>query len=229
MTTHRKPSTRRGGVAAALLAAGVLLAGCANDPDAPVKFGPEDNRVGVERTLYRHTVDFTADSAEATDSERAALERFLAESGADRNATVLVTAANAGGDLAERRRQAVIRMLRRQGFDPRHTDPLLDDHAAPTSDVLVRIARYHVVLPDCPDHSRTMISDHTNLGSSNYGCATNRNLGLMVANPRDLLRGRDMGPVEGERTAYPVRRYREGQRWVPANAAGTTESPGGGE
>lgn len=218
-------SLRRAAIAAALLALAGGAAGCANEPGAPATYTPEDNRVGVERTLYRHTVDFPAGAQQPNASERAALERFLAQSGADRNATVLVTAADAENGLGERRRQVVVRLLRAQGFNPRRTDPLLDAHQAPGSDVLVRIARYHVVLPDCPDHSRTMVSDYRNLGSSNFGCATHTNLGLMVANPRDLLRGREMGPVSGERTARPVRLYREGFRWVPASEAGEVEGP----
>ena len=44
--------------------------------------------------------------------------------------------------------------------------------------------------------------------SSNFGCANERNLGLMVANPADLLRGREPGPADGDFAAFGIQRYR---------------------
>ena len=227
MTTISKaPARRAWTLAAAVVLAGVALSACEYAGGTPPKFGPDANKLGVERTLYRHTVAFPGGDARLPDGERAALERFLADTGADRSATVLVTAADPA-DLALQRRQQVVRFLRSRGYDPRRADPLLDDHPAPGSDVLVRVARYHVVLPECGDHSRSMISDNSNLPASDFGCSTYRNLGLMVANPRDLLRGRDLAPAEGERVANPVRHYRRGDRWVPGDANGKTETPDG--
>lgn len=235
MTVTATAFRRRLGLAAALLAAGMLLGACSYPTGTPQNFGPQANKLGVERTLYRHTVDFGAESAELAGGERVALDRFLAESGADRNATVLVTAAPTADGLSETRRLAVVRELRARGFDPRSSDPLLDRHPSSASDVIVRIARYHVVLPECPNYGRTMTGDNSNLPSSNFGCANRRNLGLMVANPRDLLRGRDMGPVAGERLARPVELYRQGKSYTPivpgdgvgADAAASGESAQG--
>lgn len=45
----------------------------------------------------------------------------------------------------------------------------------------------------------------------NLGCSTARNLAAMVAQPRDLLVGRDPGPEDGQRGAAATRRYRLGQ------------------
>jgi pilus assembly protein CpaD len=231
---HLPKRLRAAGLSAAV-AAGGLLAGCGYPTHQPDTVGPEAHQLGVERTLYRHDLAFTGDGAELSAGERAAFDRFLRSTGADRQATVLVATDPAGGALAERRRQLVVRMLRQRGFDPRASDPLLTSARPGDGDVLVRVARYHVVLPDCPDHSRTKLSDNTNLGSSNFGCADRRNLGLMVANPRDLLRGRDMGPVSGQRLAIPVRDYHDGRSYHPteigdaqgADAAANAESSSG--
>jgi pilus assembly protein CpaD len=228
---QRRPTA---GLSAAILA-GALLAACGYPTTPPEAVGPAAHKLGVERTLYRHDVAFPGESTELAGSERAALDRFLRSTGADRQATVLVATSPASGAVAERRRQQVVRLLRQRGFDPRSSDPLLDSAQPSAADVRVRIARYHVVLPECPNFSRTKTSDNSNLPSSNFGCADRRNLGLMVANPRDLLRGRDMGPVSGARTSIPVRDYHDGRSYQPgflgddkgANVAADEEASGG--
>lgn len=235
MTRRDRHPLRTAGLAAALAAA-ALAAGCSFPvtPPEPGTVGPQAHKLGVERTLYRHDVTFPGDSAELPAGERAALERFLRDTGADRQATVLV-ATDRTDPLAERRRQQVVRQLRRNGFDPRASDPLLDSARPGDGDVLVRVARYHVVLPECPNYARTTTGDNSNLPASNFGCADRRNLGLMVANPRDLLRGRDMGPVSGARTAIPVRDYHDGRSYHPtvpndgagADGAANSEAAGG--
>ncbi len=234
MARDHSKRLRTGGLSAAI-AAGALLAACGYPTTPPDAVGPQAHKLGVERTLYRHDVAFPGESAELSGSEQAALDRFLRSTGADRQATVLVATAPAAGEVGDHRRQQVVRLLRQRGFDPRLSDPLLDSAQPGAGDVLVRIARYHVVLPDCPNYSRTGTSDNSNLPSSNFGCADRRNLGLMVANPRDLLRGRDMGPVSGARTSIPVRDYHDGRSYHPAflnddkgaNVAADEEASGG--
>ena len=195
-----------------LAALGVLLAGCSLPTPPPERIAPEKNEVKVERTLYSHIVDFERGEQNFTPGARQSLEQFLRESGADRHATMVVTAApTVPGELAERRRDAALRFLREKGFRPKSEDDLLDPHPVAEADVLIRVARYHAVLPDCPDYSRTIIGGFHNLPSSNFGCAYNRNLGQMVANSRDLLRGRDLAPADGERQSATIRAYREGE------------------
>lgn len=188
----------------------VALAACGLEKGPPRQMAPDSNRVQVERMLYRHVVDFPAQARRPGESERRALQRFLGETGADRDATVVVTAG--AGEAAQARGQSVVRMLRRMGFRPRPADPLLDPKPAARGQVLVRVARYHAIPPECPDYTRPRVGDVYNLPSSNFGCATNRNLGLMVSNPRDLLRGRDLAPADGERQARTIEHYRSGRK-----------------
>lgn len=198
-----------------LAALGVLLAGCSFPTSPPEEIAPEKNQVEVERTLYSHIVEFERGDHELTAAARQRLQQFLRESGADRHATMVVTAApTVPGELAERRRDTAVRFLREKGFRPKPEDDLLDPHPVAEADVLIRVARYHAVLADCPDYSRTVIGDYHNLPSSNFGCAYHSNLGLMVANPRDLLRGRGLAPADGERQSATIRAYREGE--IPA-------------
>ena len=73
------------------------------------------------------------------------------------------------------------------------------------------LERYLVTLPPCPDWSRQSGTDFANLPHSNFGCATETNLGLMVAEPRDLVRGRGLAPADGVQQAEGIVRYRTGK------------------
>lgn len=55
--------------------------------------------------------------------------------------------------------------------------------------VRVVITRNTASVPGCPDFSRDGSAEFEASTSSNYGCATNRNLAAMIADPGDLVRG----------------------------------------
>ena len=75
-------------------------------------------------------------------------------------------------------------------------------------DLAVIVERWVALAPDCPDWSRANVLGDSNLKSSNFGCATRRNLMRQVADPRDLVRGRDLAPVPPATAAGAVERYR---------------------
>ena len=55
--------------------------------------------------------------------------------------------------------------------------------------------------------------------ASNFGCATETNLGLMVVDPGTLVRGQPMGPADGEAQAKSIKDYREGNAVAPASVS----------
>jgi pilus assembly protein CpaD len=73
------------------------------------------------------------------------------------------------------------------------------------------LERHLVQLPPCPDWSRESGLDFSNLPGSNFGCATQTNLGLMIDNPSDLARGRKLAPASGIHAADGIVRYRTGE------------------
>jgi pilus assembly protein CpaD len=68
-----------------------------------------------------------------------------------------------------------------------------------------------VTPPDCPDWTRSGAADFTTQAATNFGCATTTNLGLMVADPGDLVRGRPAPSADGEAATLGVQRYRTGK------------------
>jgi pilus assembly protein CpaD len=67
--------------------------------------------------------------------------------------------------------------------------------------IRVVVSRRQAVVPGCPNWSRPAVPDFQNRSMSNYGCAVNSNLAAMVANPDDLVRGREGAPTTDTRSA----------------------------
>ena len=114
------------------------------------------------------------------------------------------------GATAQLQRRAVAAALSRYGVSP--TAALPTEGAAATPGVVtVVVARYVVTPPPCPDWSRKPSSDGENQTSSNFGCADAYNLGLMVADPRDLVNGHELAPADGDAATLSIQRYRDGK------------------
>jgi len=66
-------------------------------------------------------------------------------------------------------------------------------------------------LPQCGEWQWEPNADFGNRDmSNNFGCATQRNLGLMIQNPADLVRPRDASGRDGNRAVDVLDKYRKG-------------------
>ena len=184
----------------------------------------------VDRAEYRHSVYFPTDRAAIPASERARLLSFLEtvrpggrdsirlEGHADERATELYNI-----ELAARRNERVEALLEQVGLGDVHITTVAYGEAVPAVPstgpaawrlnrrVELVLERHLVTLPACPDWSRESGTDFSNQPHSNFGCATQTNLGLMVAEPKDLVRGRTLAPADGVHQAEGVVRYRTGK------------------
>jgi pilus assembly protein CpaD len=197
-----------------LLAAAMLVTGCT--PDAarwtPVE-APKQNK--VEFVAMPHQVRFAPNAAVPANGEEKALADFLG--GIERNYGDQITidagphSGNAAADaLTAKRIDTVAAMLRKLGVRAQVASRPSVDGALARDGVVVTVGRYVVTGPNCPDRSKPESDDYTNTTQSNYGCATVTNLGLMVANPGDLLMGNTPGPADGDYMAKGVQNYRAG-------------------
>ena len=88
--------------------------------------------------------------------------------------------------------------------------------------IRVVASRSSASVPGCPEWSDPGIDSPVRTGT-NYGCAINSNLAAMIANPDDLVHGRD-GTGQGSATTAgrAIRTYRErqptGTQPLPANS-----------
>lgn len=96
------------------------------------------------------------------------------------------------------------------GADPRRIYRLNEigfDYKDQWADVEIIAKRYVATAPSCPDQTRPEAGDGNNENSSNFGCATAAALALSVADPRDLVRGREPAPASGPHEVGAITRY----------------------
>ena len=74
--------------------------------------------------------------------------------------------------------------------------------------VFVSFRAYKVKIPECGNFTSKTTPNWTNRRHSNYGCATRRNLGLMVKDPGDLEKAQPMPGGSGERMGDAVSGYK---------------------
>lgn len=77
--------------------------------------------------------------------------------------------------------------------------------------VTLSYMRYEVALPICGDWTSSPTYDPYNEVHSNFGCANQRNIGLMVADPADLAHRREPAPTDAQNAGRVVQKYRAGQ------------------
>jgi pilus assembly protein CpaD len=96
------------------------------------------------------------------------------------------------------------------------------------SSVRVVVARRRAVVPGCPNWSVASQPDWDNKTMSNYGCAVNSNLAAEIANPEDLVHGREGSSVtDAETASRAIDMYRS---TAPSGTKGLQDvSPKGGK
>ena len=85
------------------------------------------------------------------------------------------------------------------------------------------MSRYTVTAPECPAWDDLLENYVSNAPTIPLGCANNRNLNLMVEDPRDLLVGRATGPTDANREVKAIERYME-DKVKPLPETNTTSS-----
>ncbi|MBL4690723.1 MAG: hypothetical protein JKY68_04575, partial [Rhodospirillales bacterium] len=87
--------------------------------------------------------------------------------------------------------------------------------------VTLSFSAFKVKLSECGDFTSKTTPNWTNRRHANFGCATRRNLGLMIQDPGDLKQARTMSPGDGRRAVGVISGYQSG---AAAPEATTTEA-----
>lgn len=221
-----------------------LLTGCAPEVSnwTPAE-SPKENQ--VDRAVFAHTIVYPAHADALGDREKKKFYQFLKDV-IQSPLAVNVTIEEFGG-RSEKRVKDIERELLRYGIP--HDLIVIDydgmeepyaykgahkkGRASVGSGVKVIIERFVVIPPSCSNFSQQIGDAQQAYAHSNYGCATEANLGMMVANPRDLLRGRERAPYNGAVMAAGVNRYRRDDIKPILQVSTTTpvqptQQPGGG-
>lgn len=214
---------RRVHIAATFLIAS-SLAGCASGPSGPVTARNNPSLYSVHQPVVARNdfmldLDASGDSLSVAESARLAawLETIELQYGdrlyVDEPRDYPAAGARAGvaslvGEYG---------MLLQPG-----AAPVVQGAIAPGT-IRVVVSRASASVPTCPDWGEDQVAP-TVRTSSNYGCATNSNLAAMIADPNDLVVGREGNVDRSSQTANrAVRVYRDRAQ---TGASGTVTSPG---
>jgi pilus assembly protein CpaD len=160
------------------------------------------NQLQVAGSTSTVALAFAPGSARIAPAQGARIDQLVA-TGAIRPADRVAIAAAGPPSLAAAREAAVSSRLLRWGIVA-EAQPLA---GVPANRAVITVGHYAVTLPPCPNWSQPRANDFTNAPTSNFGCATAVNLGLMVASPGDLVAGRTLAPADGKPAAAAVDRY----------------------
>lgn len=218
----------------ALFCLALATAGCAGDPERDPNAQAVADAVNTvfyrgkwqqvpataenqaETIIFEQRVSFPQQGAALDQAARRAIDRLLEEAAPAAGSLIALSVPGDRGDpatldrLTLRRLEAVRMQLANRGYESAlatsaqaRVAPLNDDELGLT------VTRVMAILPDCtqPQPLEPARPDFT----GGFGCSSAYNLGVMIADPADLERGRALDPADAERASAAVRRYRLGE------------------
>jgi pilus assembly protein CpaD len=190
-----------------VIAAALLVSACA---PMGATWSPAESpkAISVEIAAESYVVKLDAKAGALLTGEREELQQYLAHFGD--LATVEFAIRRTRQGLSPAALVPVEKELIAMGADPARIfrrSEIGVSYEGQRADVEIIAKRYIATAPACPDWSHPDTLDNQNLNGSNFGCATASSLALQVADPRDLTRGREMGPAPGKHAVGAVTRY----------------------
>jgi len=83
-------------------------------------------------------------------------------------------------------------------------------HAGTGNIVTLSFNAYKVTVHECGNFTSKTTPNWTNRRHANYGCATQRNIGLMVQDPGDLKKAQTVTGADGDRAVRTISGYKTG-------------------
>lgn len=180
-----------------LLAAAMSLGAC-----GPVNRGLESvNQPVVQRTDYVFDV---SGSGGLNSAEEKRLADWFDALGLGYGDRVSIDSRNGDAGM----RDAIAIVVARYGLLLSDTAPVTQG-SDQLSGVRVVVSRSSASVPGCPNWRRASQPEFAASTMSNYGCATNSNLAAMVADPADLVQGREVNGNDPLTITRAISTYRE--------------------
>ncbi len=168
----------------AIVLAAAMLAGCQHTPyDLPDRGLSAVNVPVVTRSDY--ALDLAAPDGSLPSSEQARLDSWFRSLQLSYGDAIYVD-----GPYADGAREGVARVAGQYGMMLSAGAPVTQG-AVPPGSIRVVVSRARAEVPNCPNWSVPSNPNYNNRNMSNYGCAVSSNIAAMIANPDDLLHGRE--------------------------------------
>ena len=192
-----------------VIALGSALAAC-NTPDQPDRGLSSVNVPVVTNADY--TFDAAAPGGALAPGEVERLNGFFQALGVGYGDTVFVD-----GAYGEAARTQVAEVAGRYGLLVQAGAPVTAGYVQPGT-IRVVVSRRRANVPNCPNWSVPAQPNFNNRSMSNFGCAVNSNMAAMIADPVDLIHGREgTGVGDAATAAKAIELYR---RTAPTGAKG---------
>ena len=195
----------------ALLALATALAGCThNQPSDEMRGVSAVNVPVVTRSDY--ALDVAAPGGTLPSQEAARLDGWFHSLQLGYGDVIYVDGPDAYGA-----RDDVARVAAKYGMLVSNGAPVTAGAVAPGS-VRVVVSRTRASVPGCPNWDVPSQPNFDNAQITGFGCTVNSNIAAMVANPEDLIHGREgSGVVDARSSAKAVDTYRKAN---PTGAGG---------
>ena len=189
----------------AILVVAAALGACSHTAqDLPDRGVAAVNVPVVTRADY--VFDAAAPGGRLAPGEAARLDGWFRGLGLGYGDTIYVDGAYSGEAMDD-----VARVAGNYGMLVSPGAPMTAGPVSPDS-VRVVVARNRAEVPNCPNWSEPAQPNYNNRMMSNFGCAVNSNLAAMVANPEDLVHGREgTGVGDAVTAAKAVGIYRKAE------------------
>jgi pilus assembly protein CpaD len=186
----------------AFLIVTAALAGCMHQPSPVPEAGIAPVNVPVvSRADY--AFDAAAPTGSLPASEAGRLEGWFAGMGLRYGDTIYVD-----GPYADGARAQIAEIAGRYGMMVSPGAPVTPGAVAPGT-VRVVVSRTVASVPNCPNWERPSQPNYNNKSMPGLGCSVNSNLAAMIANPEDLVHGREgVGILDTATAAKAVNTYR---------------------
>ena len=171
----------------ALIIIAASLTACQHVPYDQPERGVEIVKAPVV-TRQDFALDLAAPDGSLPSSERARLDGWFRSLQLGYGDTIYVD-----GAYPDAARDDVARVAGQYGMLVDVGSPVTQGSIPPGS-VRVVVSRSRAEVPNCPDWSAPSQPNQNNNSMSNLGCSVNSNIAAMVANPQDLLHGREGDP-----------------------------------
>jgi len=185
MTVRQEKMNMRHIATTSALLLGVLLAGCGNE--RPQHRGLDSvYQPVVQRTDY--VFDLSTSGQGLAPGEATRLRGWFDSLHLRYGDKVSVDTGEAGNASSAVEMVAVVAATR--GLTLESRAPVTQGGVAPGM-VRVVLSRTTASVPGCPDFHQSLTAKFNSATAANFGCATNATLAAMIANPEDLVQGRD--------------------------------------
>lgn len=184
-----------------LLAVAAALAGCQHGVDVPQRGLAAVNVPTVSRSDY--VFDIAAPYGALGPAEAARLDNWFRSLDLRYGDMIYLD-----GPHAASARSDVARLAGRYGMLVSSGAPMTTGQVGPDT-VRVIVSRSRAEMAGCPNWGVPAQPNYDNRTMPNYGCSVNGNLAAMVANPQDLVHGRDdVGGSDSVAAAKAIDMYR---------------------